>query len=339
MYSLSSFHTFHLPTRAKSLDICTTQAEIISAVKRSSSHDDLIILGEGSNTIFTEDYVGRILCIQSKGIRVTETSSSYVLTVEAGESWQALVDFCMQKGIYGLENLALIPGTVGAAPVQNIGAYGREFAEFCSRVYCCEIGTGKLFSLSAEECQFAYRDSIFKGELFGRCVITSVELTIPRQWNAVTSYGELALLEDSAAQSIYRCVVDTRCKKLPDVKKLGNAGSFFKNPIVRKDIAEAIVSADCSAPIYRVESKVLSAKISAAWLIDKCGLKGFSVGDAAVHKNHALVLINRGNAKGQDLLELAAIIRQRVFERFSVLLEPEVRLIGLRAEIQLPGIS
>lgn len=296
-------------------------------------------MGAGSNTVFTSDYHGSVLCIRSKGVCIRENADEYQLKVAAGESWQALVELCMKKGIFGLENLALIPGTVGAAPVQNIGAYGKEFAEYCERVYCCDIETGTEFSLSREECQFGYRDSIFKNELLHKSVITDVEINLPKKWSAEVSYGELSALTDVTAQSIYESVVRARRSKLPNVNKLGNAGSFFKNPIVSKDIAEAILNVDCSAPIYSVTSKVHAAKISAAWLIDKCGLKGFSVGDAAVHNNHALVLINRGNAKGQDLLELAAIIRQRVFERFSVLLEPEVRLMGLQAEIQLPGIS
>lgn len=339
LYSLSSFHTFHLPNRAENLEVCSSRDEIISAVKRSYLKGNFIILGEGSNTVFTSDYQGSVVCIQSKGIQVSEQADHYILKVAAGESWHDLVNFCMQNGIYGLENLALIPGTVGAAPVQNIGAYGREFSEFCLRVHCCEIDTGKEFSLSREECKFAYRDSVFKNELLNRCVITEVEFSISKYWVAEVGYGELQTLETQTAKSIYNCVVTTRRNKLPDVNELGNAGSFFKNPIVPKELAEKIVNNDCSAPIYRVPSKVHSAKISAAWLIDKCGLKGLSVGEAAVHKNHALVLINRGNANGQDLLELAAIIRQRVFERFSVLLEPEVRLIGLQAEIKLPGIS
>lgn len=339
LYSLSAFHTFHLPARAESFEICSTSNEIISAVKRSCSCGPFIVLGEGSNTVFTSDYHGSVLCIRSKGVRIRENGDAYLLNVAAGESWQTLVELCMQKGLFGLENLALIPGTVGAAPVQNIGAYGKEFAEYCERVYCCDIETGTEFSLSKDECKFGYRDSVFKNELLHKCVITEVEINLPKKWIAEVNYGELTSLTDITAQNVYESVMRTRRSKLPDVNQLGNAGSFFKNPIVSKNVAEAILNVDCSAPIYSVTSKVHAAKISAAWLIDKCGLKGFSVGDAAVHKNHALVLINRGNAKGQDLLELAAIIRQRVFERFSVLLEPEVRLMGLQAEIQLPGIS
>ena len=233
----------------------------------------------------------------------------------------------------GLENLALIPGCVGSSPIQNIGAYGVELQRVCEYVDCIELATGKHLRVSATECRFGYRDSIFKHEYQDRFAIVAVGLRLPKQWQPVLTYGDLTRLDPTTVtpQQVFDSVCHMRTTKLPDPKVNGNAGSFFKNPVVTGNIAQELLAKFPTAPHYPQADG--SVKLAAGWLIDQCQLKGMRIGGAAVHQQQALVLINAGHATSQDVVQLAHHVRQKVGEKFNVWLEPEVRFIGPLGEV------
>jgi UDP-N-acetylmuramate dehydrogenase len=291
------------------------------------------ILGEGSNTVFLEDYQGTVIKPAFMGIDFAQTDTQYQLKVGAGENWHQFVLWCMQRQIYGLENLALIPGTVGAAPIQNIGAYGVEIEQFIDRVEYYDLNEKSHKSLNSEGCEFAYRDSVFKKRLADHIVITSVSFVIPKNWQAVLHYGELKALSAPSAMDIFNKVVEVRQSKLPDPKKIGNAGSFFKNPIIDLNHYTRLQQTWPSIPSYPVDNN--SVKIPAAWLIDQLGFKGKKIGGVGCHPNQALVLTNDGSGTGEQLLQLARDIKTAVLNEFSILLENEVRLIGKNGPVVL----
>lgn len=233
----------------------------------------------------------------------------------------------------GLENLALIPGCVGSSPIQNIGAYGVELQRVCEYVDCVELSTGKHLRVNAAECRFGYRDSIFKHEYQDRFAIVAVGLRLPKQWQPVLTYGDLTRLDPTTVtpQQVFDSVCHMRTTKLPDPKVNGNAGSFFKNPVVTGNIAQELLAKFPTAPHYPQADG--SVKLAAGWLIDQCQLKGMRIGGAAVHQQQALVLINADNATSQDVVQLAHHVRQKVGEKFNVWLEPEVRFIGPQGEM------
>ncbi|CUA84228.1 UDP-N-acetylmuramate dehydrogenase [Pseudidiomarina woesei] len=291
------------------------------------------VLGEGSNTIFLDDFAPPIVKVELKGLSIKETEIHWKVSVGAGENWHNLVSELLNRGIFGFENLALIPGTVGAAPVQNIGAYGREVSEFIEIVYAWDRQANRLVEFTKQQCNFAYRDSIFKKDA-GRWLIVEVKFAIPKQWQPEVSYGELrALGSPVTAQQIFDEVIATRRRKLPDPEEIPNAGSFFKNPIVTVAELQELLKKYPKMPNFDLgDNKV---KLAAGWLIDNLGLKGFSTGQAAVHKNQALVLVNLGEATAADLLLLARTIRGKVIEAYGVELEAEVRLLGRQGLITL----
>lgn len=292
------------------------------------------VLGEGSNTLFVDENAPTIIKPEFKGIKVAEHDDYYIVEVAAGENWHNLVEYCLNKGIYGLENLALIPGSVGAAPVQNIGAYGVEFADFCSEVTWFEFENKKLHVLSHEACEFSYRHSLFKQRLKNKGVITQVTLKFPKQWQPVLSYQGLDKLSvEASAEEVMLKVIALREAKLPDHTKLPNAGSFFKNPEI--SIAEYKLISDKypDLPFYPLDDD--RVKIAAGWLIDQCGLKGFTQNHVGVHNKQALVLVNYKSTKGQDIVNLAAYVKKRVWDKFSIALEPEVRAVYHRGEAQM----
>ncbi len=292
----------------------------------------LLFLGEGSNTIFVEDFEGCVLLNKLKGVHVSEDDEFYHLSVASGENWHELVVFCIERGINGFENLALIPGTVGAAPIQNIGAYGVEIERFIHSVEFYEIESGRMAYFNRKECEFAYRESRFKREA-GKRIITSVNFVLPKQYQLVTSYGPLAELKEASAQSIFKKVIEIRQQKLPDPSKLGNAGSFFKNPTISMSHFLDLQSRYPDIPHFSAPEGMI--KIPAAWLIDTLGFKGVKQGDVGCHQHQALVLVNHGNAKGKDLIYLARDIKQQVANHFNIELENEVRLIGRDNAIEL----
>ncbi len=333
-FSLKSFNTFGLDAQAKMGFVLNDEAEL-DALRGSSWWSDgqpRLLIGEGSNILFTADFDGLVIVNRLKGISVQETADAWLLHVAAGENWPALIQWTLQHQIPGMENLALIPGTVGAAPVQNIGAYGVEFCQFCEYVDTWHFADGHRQRYSAAACQFGYRDSLFKHALHDQVIITSVGLRIPKQWQPVVEYGPLkALGANATAEQIFMTVCELRQSKLPDPSLLGNAGSFFKNPVVSATQAAALKQQHPAIPCFAAGEG--QNKLAAGWLIDKAGLKGFRLGNAGVHRDQALVLVNLGNASAAEILQLAKHVASTVKQQFSVQLEPEVRFIGKSREI------
>jgi len=296
-----------------------------------------LTLGGGSNMLFTNDFLGLVVLNRLKGIKVEEGDDHWLLHVAAGEDWHQLVCHALQQGWFGLENLALIPGTVGAAPVQNIGAYGVELANFCVYVEAFNWQSGEIERIEAPQCRFGYRDSIFKHEYQDSHLITAVGLKLAKAWQPVLGYGPLAALgEAPSAQAIFDAVCATRMTKLPDPAVLGNAGSFFKNPVVPAALAASLKLRYPQMPCYPAGEG--QAKLAAGWLIDQCGLKGFTIGRAAVHQEQALVLVNLGGASAMELIALAAHVRDSVEQTFGVVLEHEVRFMGAQGETWLDEV-
>ncbi len=286
-----------------------------------------LVLGGGSNVVLTRDFDGLVLLIALRGKRVVgEDDDAWYVEAAAGENWHEFVAWTLREGLPGLENLALIPGTVGAAPIQNIGAYGLEMRERFASLRAIELATGKRVEFDAAACRFGYRDSYFKREGRDRYAIVSVTFKLPKAWSPHADYAdvarELAARGTAAApQAIFDAVVAVRRAKLPDPLELGNAGSFFKNPVVDAAQFDALKQAEPGLVSYRQPDG--RVKLAAGWLIDQCGWKGRSLGAAAVHERQALVLVNRGGATGEQVLALARAIQKDVFERFGVELEPE----------------
>lgn len=311
-----------------------TDVEELTQFVGRKNQRDILVLGEGSNCVFLQNYQGTILSLHLLGKTIEECEDSYLVTANASENWHEFVVELLDNGIYGLENLALIPGTVGACPIQNIGAYGVEVNKFIEAVKYFDLNDGELKQLNNEACKFGYRDSIFKQELSHNAVIISVSFRFPKAWQPVVTYGELSSLQSPTAKDIFEKVVITRQQKLPDPKVLGNSGSFFKNPIVATSVAERIKQSYESVPIYPVSDD--KVKLAAGWLIDQCGLKGFTQGGAAVHENQALVMVNKsGEATSEDLLNLLSVVIKKVQQKFEITLQTEVRLIGESGESEI----
>ncbi len=286
------------------------------------------ILGGGSNVVLTRDLDAVVLKVEVRGRRVVhETADAIIVEAGAGENWHAFVEWTLQQGLPGLENLALIPGTVGAAPVQNIGAYGVELAERFESLDVVDLVTGRSVTMDARMCRFGYRDSVFKHELAGKSVITRVRFRLPRQWRPLLGYLDLERkvaetgIAEPDARTVFEWVCAIRRAKLPDPQRIGNVGSFFKNPVVTHEQCRDIIGRDPEVVHYRLPDG--SVKLAAGWLIDACGWKGKSIGAAAVYDRHSLVLVNRGGASGAEVVTLARAIQESVYGRFGIRLEPE----------------
>lgn len=292
-----------------------------------------LLLGGGSNLLFAGDPPTAVITLDTHRIETIEDDGDLALVrADAGVEWHALVLWSLQQGLMGLENLALIPGTVGAAPIQNIGAYGTEVGEFVRAVEAWDRDAGTMVRLDCEACAFAYRDSLFK-RLPDRYLVAAVEFALPRQRALKLDYAgipeELAAMGIAAPtfRDVAEAVIRIRRRKLPDPAVIGNAGSFFKNPIVPAALAEELQSQHEGLPVFRGDAAD-NRKVSAAWMIEHCGWKGFREGDAGVAATHALVLVNHGSATGAQLLSLARRIAGSVQQRFGVALQPEPRIIG-----------
>ena len=341
--SLKAFNTFSIEANTKTLfhfNDLQQLPELLALVKEMRAEDrPVLILGAGSNILFCEDFSGLVIKVELSGVDIIDADDSYLIHAYAGENWHQLVSDCIAKGINGLENLALIPGVVGSAPVQNIGAYGSEFKDFCASVEYVDLSSGEFFTLSAAECCFAYRDSIFKTKEMQNALITKVTLKLSKQWQAHSRYGSLKDLDSKekvTAQQIYHSVCQIRSEKLPDPTELGNVGSFFKNPVVNQQQAELLLKLYPDMPHYPQDDG--NIKLAAGWLIDQAGLKGKKFGGAAVHQQQALVLINQNNASAADIIQLAELVRATVKDRFNVNLEHEVRFIGSQGETNLQQV-
>ncbi len=331
--SLKAYNTLGLAIEAKSVVIADTVEAITTAWHLSQRHSQpFMILGEGSNVLFLEDFNGTVVINAIKGIQLEEHDEAWHLHAGAGENWHQLVEFTLKKGVAGLENLALIPGTSGSAPIQNIGAYGVEFKDVCHYVDILHLPTSDIRRLYRDECDFGYRDSIFKHELKDDHVIVATGLRLTKAWQPVLSYGELTKLNlaTTSAWDVFHAVCHTRQSKLPDPRVNGNVGSFFKNPLISGDQLTDLLAQWPAMPHYPQANG--DVKLAAGWLIDQCNLKGFSIGGAAVHRQQALVLINQDHATPEQVVALAHTVRQQVGKKFNVWLEPEVRFIGADGE-------
>ncbi|CAM3621622.1 UDP-N-acetylmuramate dehydrogenase [Xenorhabdus nematophila] len=331
---LKAFNTFSILAYADHIVAATTIESLLSLWQEAQrKNHPILLLGGGSNVLFTENFKGTVILNRILGINIQESDTAWHIHVGAGENWHNLIISLLNQQIYGLENLALIPGNVGSAPIQNIGAYGIEFKHVCEYVDFIELESGNSIRLMTDECQFAYRDSIFKHQYKDGYAITAVGLCLNKAWEPILTYGSLTQLsrKDVTPEQIFHSVCEMRQSKLPDPAITGNAGSFFKNPIISPELAQKIKSQYPSCPQYHHNEN--SVKIAAGWLIDQCHLKGYSIGGAAVHTQQALVLVNKGNATGKDVIALAAYVRSKVVEKFNIFLEPEVRFIGSQGEI------
>ena len=333
-HSLKDSHTFALFVNAHSVTLADSKEHIAHVWKDANQYDrPFLLLGQGSNVLFLEDFSGDVVINAIKGIDICESENDWLIHVGSGENWHGLIEHLLEKEIAGLENLALIPGCVGSAPIQNIGAYGVELKDVCAYVDLFDLTTGKVRRLAAEECEFGYRESIFKHQYRDGYAIIAVGLLLPKQWKPILTYGDLkSFIPDNVTpKAVFDCVCHMRKSKLPDPAEFGNAGSFFKNPIVDVNLAQQILDAHPNAPVYKQNDG--NVKLAAGWLIDQCGLKGYQIGGAAVHHKQALVIVNLGDATSQDVVDLASYVRHQVAERFNVWLEPEVRFIAGYGEI------
>jgi UDP-N-acetylmuramate dehydrogenase len=333
--SLQGRNTFRVPARAAMMaDVKRTDALAELFDFAMLRNGPVLVLGEGSNLLFADDYPGVVICLTMANIAILEDDGGHALVrADAGVAWNDLVGWTLARGLCGLENMALIPGTVGAAPIQNIGAYGVEVGEFIETVEAFARDTGQVKRIAKADCGFAYRDSVFKREP-ERWVVTAVELRLPRTPDLKLDYAgvreELAAMgvgETIRASHVAEAISRIRTRKLPNPAVLGNAGSFFKNPIVPQAQAEALKSEHAALPVFAGDRDD-TRKVSAAWLIEQAGWKGFREGDAGIAAQHALVLVNHGNATGPQLLGLARRVAASVREKFGVVLEPEPRIIG-----------
>ena len=333
--SLAGRNTFRVAARAAMMaDVSSADALAELFEFASLREGPVLVLGEGSNLLFAGDFPGVAICLTMAGVRVVQDDGdSAVVRAEAGMAWNDLVGWTLARGLVGLENMALIPGTVGASPIQNIGAYGVEVGEFIECVEAFQRDTGQVKRLSREDCAFGYRDSLFKREA-DRWVVTAIELRLPRQRELRLDYAgvreELAAMGVATPRAVHvaEAISRLRTRKLPNPALLGNAGSFFKNPVVDAARAEALKAEHPALPVFPGPEG--QRKLSAGWMIEACGWKGFREGDAGVADQHALVLVNHGQASGAQLLALARRVAASVRERFGVVLEPEPRIIGAR---------
>jgi UDP-N-acetylmuramate dehydrogenase len=329
--SLKKYNTFGLDYNADCFISVTSENEAISFLKkRELLREPILILGGGSNLLFTRDFHSTIIHPEIKGIKVVEKTPDYVIVSSgAGVIWDDLVKWTAAKGYGGLENLSLIPGMVGATPVQNIGAYGAEVKETIEKVRAISLKDGSIREFNNEECLFGYRNSIFKVELKGKYLITNVSFRLKTDPSLNTDYGSLKeeteKLGPVSLNTVRQAVINIRTTKLPDPVKIGNAGSFFKNPVVSRSIADALRQNWPKVPYYADPSG--DTKIAAGWLIDQCGWKGKRRGDAGVHEKQALVLVNWGKTTGEDILALSEEIKKSVSEKFGIDLEREVEVI------------
>lgn len=331
-YSLLHHNTFGIDASCRRFIAFDTKEELLQALSMLTEADKPIMpLGEGSNLLLTKDYDGTILYSNIRFIDIRIEDQTAVIRCGSGVVWDDLVAACVQQGAYGMENLSLIPGTVGAAAVQNIGAYGIEVKDFIHSVAAVEIATGREVTVLNAECDYAYRHSKFKAEWKNKFIIKSVEFRYPCAYRPHLDYGNIRSelqrqnIDLPTPQQLRDTIIAIREDKLPDPKLQGNAGSFFMNPIVEKEVYERLALAYPKMPHYGVDDG--REKIPAGWMIDQCGWKGRSMGPAGVHDRQALVLVNRGGATGNDIVKLCKAIQQDVFERFGVVIKPEVNIL------------
>ncbi|WP_187631951.1 UDP-N-acetylmuramate dehydrogenase [Hymenobacter lutimineralis] len=331
--SLRPFNTFGIEVKARLFARFRSVEELqallaLPAVQQAEK----LVLGGGSNLLFTRDFEGVVLKNEINGLDIiSQDEDTALVRAGAGESWHGLVQYTLEQELSGIENLSLIPGTVGAAPLQNIGAYGAELKDTFDHLEALEIATGQLRTFSHAECGFGYRESVFKGPLKSRYIVTGVVLRLRRRHQANVSYGairttldDMGIGPEPTPRQVSEAVVSIRRSKLPDPTEIGNAGSFFKNPELSQQKYDELKAQYADLPGYPLPGGV---KVPAAWLIEQCGWKGRRLGAHGVHDRQALVLVNHGGAQGEDIRNLAFEIIASVREKFGVELHPEVNIL------------
>ena len=330
--SLKKLNTFALDVKTKYFIEITDVQEIPNLIESKIFRENKrFILGAGSNVLFTKDYDGLIVNMSNRGIKILDETDNYVLIeAGAGEFWDEFVRLTLKNGHYGLENLALIPGKIGAAPIQNIGAYGIEQKDFLHSVKGYNIENNKHIELLAKDCDFSYRNSIFKKELNNKFIVTSVVYKLSKIPNVKMEYKDIKKeiekygIKNPDPHYIYECVSKIRRNKLPEVSAFGNVGSYFKNPVISNEHFAKLKLSFPEIPYYEMRENI---KIPAAWLIESCNFKGKIKNGAGIWNNHSLVLVNYGTAKPIDIINLANEIKVQVFQKFSINLVEEVILI------------
>jgi len=332
--SLKKYTTFGIEARTSFWTQAETTQDVLSALEfREKNSLQMMILGGGSNILLTQDFAGLMVQNNLKGIRSEVFSSNEVLVeVSAGENWHSFVQHCIANDWGGLENLSLIPGSVGASPMQNIGAYGCEIKDTFYSLRAMDIQDGSIQEFDAQQCKFGYRESIFKHEVKGRYIILSVKFKLSSKDHQIkTSYGAISQelekmgIHNPSIRDVSNAVIAIRKSKLPDPDVIGNAGSFFKNPVVENSIVEKIRSTNPQVVSYPAGEN--HSKLAAGWLIEAAGWKGFRRGDAGIHALQALVLVNYGNATGKEIWQLSQDVVDDVASKFGVVLEREVNIV------------
>lgn len=332
-YCLKNNNTFKISVNASKYVEYSSNDEFVNFV--NENHDvfkgNFLIVGEGSNLLFTKDYQGMIIHPKTNSIKIVSKDDSYIyVEADAGYDWDEFVEWTIQQNAFGLENLSLIPGTVGASVVQNVGAYGAEAGNFAHLVTYIDLNDFTVKTLSNNQCKFDYRNSIFKNKLIGKAIVLKVVYRLLKEESCNTNYTDIQNYLNGSKEVnpriIREAVIDIRNKKLPDPDLVGNAGSFFKNPIINAEEFAKVSEKHPEIRYYTLADGTY--KLAAGWLIDNCKLKGFEHKGAAVHENQALVLINKsGEARGSDVLDLSKIIQEKVFDVYGVKLEPEVIIL------------
>jgi UDP-N-acetylmuramate dehydrogenase len=330
--SLRKYNTFGINIKADRMITFKMEENATRFFRQQNGQEgNFLIVGGGSNILFTDDFHGTIIHPDLEGINVEEKKNDYVIvSCGAGVVWDKLVELTVNYGFGGLENLSLIPGLVGATPIQNIGAYGKEVRDTIEKVRAVSLLDGSIREFTNAECRFGYRDSVFKNELKGKYFITKVYYRLSTKPQLTLEYGSLkeeaGKLGATSLLNVREIVINTRRSKLPDPAQIGNAGSFFKNPVVNDSFADSLKSEYPGLPVFR--DHLGCTKLAAGWLIEQCGWKGKRVGDAGVHDKQALVIVNHGNAKGREIFDLSEQIKRSVLEKFGITLDREVEVVG-----------
>ena len=329
-FSLLRHNTFGIDAYCRLFIEYSDISELKDALKKvKEMHIPMLHIGGGSNLLFTKDYEGVVLHAGSKNIKIIkETEDNIYIEADAGVVWDEFVEWTIKHGSFGLENLSLIPGEVGASAVQNIGAYGIEVCQYIDRVKTLEVATEKYHEFTNEECNYGYRHSIFKGELYGKHIVTSVVYKLSKVFTPHLEYGALKTqlekhnlnAKDITAQQLRKLIIDIRNEKLPNPNDIGSAGSFFMNPIVSEEKFVALYQQYPTIPHYPAKNGI---KLSAGWLIDQAGWKGKKFKNAGVYEKQALVLVNNGGATGDDVVQLAQSIQKDILEKFGINIKPE----------------
>ncbi len=329
--TIANRNSFHVDVTAQTLIEYSSESDLSEIFHADNRPSKWLVVSGGNNILFTRDVEECILTPTAQEITiVNETQNDVNIRIEAGAEWDDVVEWCVNKELWGAENLSLIPGKAGAAPIQNIGAYGCEVCDILTKVDYFDTKRMEHKTIMTSDCQFAYRDSIFKRELKGRAIVTAIYLRLSKLPNPQLHYADLisriSQRGEPTLRTIREVICEIRREKLPDTNVMGNAGSFFKNPIVESEKAQSLLKKYPSMPLYAIEGDTSKAKLAAGWLIDQVGMKGYTKGRVGVHSRQALVLVNLGGATGGEIIELAHEVQRAVKEQFDVEIETEVNI-------------